>query len=122
MDHWVYIPLNQEMVHQRGNSRDSIIQQVRQKGTDHAESKIEYQSHNTCKTGDSSIFSSKDLVHFHAAQVFFAFSWLNYRSVADLLNKVKTHMGNGGSTVQAALCFHLLDDMLDHLFFIFIQI
>ncbi len=39
-----------------------------------------------------------------------------------LLNKVEAHIRNGGGAVQPALLLHLHDDMLDHFFFVLVQL
>ena len=46
---------------------------------------------------------------------------LHNRLGADLFDKGKPHIRNGCGTVEPALCFHLYDDMLQRLLFIFIQ-
>ena len=46
---------------------------------------------------------------------------LHHRLIADTLDKIKTHVGNGRRPIQATFGLHLGYDMLQHLFFILIQ-
>lgn len=46
---------------------------------------------------------------------------MNNRTGADAFNEGKTHIRHGSHTVQPPLFFHLHDDMLDHFFFIYVQ-
>ena len=53
--------------------------------------------------------------------MFFTLPWFDHCLITDILNEIKSHMGNCRRPVQTTLCFHLFYDMLQHLFFILIQ-
>ncbi len=42
--------------------------------------------------------------------------------IHQLVDKVEPHICNGGGAVQTALLLHLQDDMLDHLFFVLVEL
>ena len=50
-----------------------------------------------------------------------ALFWFYHGLTADFFNKIKTHIRNRRRAVQAALRLHLTDDMLEHLFLVFIE-
>ncbi len=56
------------------------------------------------------------------AQLLLALVGLDHRLSHQLMDKGEAHIRNGGGAVQAALLLHLHDDMLDHLFFVLIQL
>ncbi len=47
---------------------------------------------------------------------------LDHRLRHQLLNEGEAHIRNGGGAVQPALLLHLHDDVLDHLFFVLVQL
>lgn len=47
---------------------------------------------------------------------------LDHRLRHQLLNEGEAHIRNGGGAVQPALLLHLHDDMLDHFFFVGVQL
>ena len=122
MNNGIDIPGCQRTIYQIRKCRDSHIQQIRQRSSDHIKCQPEYSRHNCNKAWNSCIFSRQDLIHLRTSQMFLAFFRLHNRSITDLLNKCKTHICNCCGPIKSTFLFHLLYNMLQELFFILIQL
>ena len=60
-------------------------------------------------------------VDLPAPRVFPALARLFHAGIADLRNKGKTHVGDGGASIQTALFFHLQRDMFQSFLFVLIK-
>ena len=98
------------------------LQKIGKRRTDHIKGQEKYKSHNGDKTRNGGKPSCQHFIHFHTAHMFTALMWFDDRLFTDLFNKGKTHIRNGGSTVKAALRFHLDNDMFQCFLLIFIQL
>ena len=118
----VDVPRRQGIVYKNRQVLNAPFQQALQPRADHAEGQIEHQRHDAHKRRNRRIFSSEEAVDPCAAQLLLALVGLYHSLIHQLVDKVEPHICNGGGAVQAALLLHLQDDMLDHLFFVLIQL
>ena len=112
----------QPVIYSGSKRSNALIQQFRQKCADDTEGQIKDQAHNSHKAGNGCIFARQNPVNFDAAQMLLTLVRLYHRLIADTLDKIKTHVGNGRRPIQATFGLHLGYDMLQHLFFILIQV
>ena len=117
----VHIPGCHKTIDQISERCNSQIQQIRQEGTDHAESQEKYQSHDADEAGNSSIFTGKYFINRNASKMFFTLFWLDDGLIANFLDKIKSHVSDGGGPVQSPFIFHLYNNMFQHFFFVLIQ-
>ena len=122
MDRFVDVPVGQQGVHRTGQGVDAGFHQVLEEQADDVEGEVEHQTHDGDKRRDGSVLAGKELVDAVGAQLLLALVGLDHRLGHQLLNEGEAHIRNGGSAVQAALLLHLHDDVLDHLFFVLVQL
>ena len=118
----VDFPCRKGVIRQGGQPVNSHCQQVLQAGTDDAERQIEHQRHDAHKGRDGRIFAGEDPVNAVAAELLLALMGLDNGLSHQLVDKVEPHIRNGSGPVQPALLLHLEDDVLDHFFFVLIQL
>ena len=110
------------VVNKISECRDSHLQQILEKCTDHTESKEKYKSHDPDKTWNCCIFSREDPVNLYTAKMFLTFFWFHDSFITDSFNEIKTHVGNCRCSVESSLFFHLLNNMFQHFLFILIKL
>ena len=101
---------------------NSHLKQILQGSTDDVEGEVEHQQHNENKARDGRVFTSENPVNFLRSNPSSALLRLYDRRLADTLDEVVLHIGNGGRAVHTALLFHLHNDVLDHVFLILLQV
>ena len=121
MKHRIDAPCCHGAVHELGQFSDQNLQHTLQRCSDHMEGQEKDSRHNPGKTWQSRIFSGQHTVNFCAPHMLAALFWFYHGLTADFVNKIKTHIRNRRRAVQAALRLHLTDDMLEHLFLVFIE-
>ena len=122
MDRLVDVPVGQGIVHKDGQVLDPDLQQALQTCADDAEGEVEHQRHDAHKGRDGRVFAGQELVDPAAAHLLLALMRLHHGLIHQLVDEVEPHIRNGGGTVQPALLLHLHDDVLDHLFFVLVQL
>ena len=100
---------------------DAECKKILKTCTDHVESQVKNSDHDSDKTWDGSIFSSKDTVNLLAADMFLAFFWLNNGLTAYFFNERETHISNGSIAVKTSFFFQLQHDMFQHFFFVLVK-
>ena len=121
MKHRIDAPCCHGAVHELGQFSDQNLQHTLQRCSDHMERQEKDGRHNPGKTWQSRIFSGQHTVNFCAPHMLAALFWFYHGLTADFFNKIKAHIRNRRRAVQAALRLHLTDDMLEHLFLVFIE-
>ena len=116
------VPVGKRRVHDAGQRVDARFHQVLEEQADDVEGEEEHQTHDGDKGRDGGVLAGEEFVDAVGAQLLFAFVGLDHRLGYQLLNEGEPHIRNGGGAVQPALLLHLHDDMLDHLFFVLIQL
>ena len=111
-----------KLINSSAKSLNSHIKNTGKERSDYSEGQVKHKGHNSHKTGDRRIFSSKYPVYLCTSDMLLALFGLNDCLIADFFNKVKSHVRNGSRTVQSPLTFHLLYNMLQHLFFILVKL
>ncbi len=105
-----------------GKGVDAHGKQILQEQADHMEGEVEHQAHDGDEGRDGGVFAGEDTVQALAALALAALPGLLDRDAADAGDKVKAHLRDGGSPVEAALFFHLENNVLNHLRLILIQL
>ena len=118
----VDVPVGQGCVHKAGQCVDAHFHEVLEEQADDVEGEEEHQTHDGDKRRDGGVLAGKELIDAVGAQLLLALVGLDYRLRHQLLNEGEAHIRNGGGAVQPALLLHLHDDMLDHFFFVLIQL
>ena len=95
-------------VHQR---RERILQE----GTDDVEGQVEHEAHDDDERRDRRMPAGQDLVDLRRANRLPALMRLRHAATAHALDKVETHIRDGGGTIEPTLLLHLDDDVLHHL-------
>ena len=121
MYHRVRAVGGQGTVHGNGESVDACGQQVGEDCSNHVESQIENGQHDAEEDGQGQVFVGDDPVDGLAAPALPGFPAFHYRTGADLFDEVVTHIRQGGVTVHAMFCFHLLNAVLNEFQLVLIQ-
>ena len=121
MKHVIHTSCRHPLIHDISQCRNPHIQNILKKCADHTECQEKHKSHNSDKARNRCIFSGKDLIDFHAPEMFFTLFWLHDRLIADFFDKIKAHMSNGCCSVQSTFLFHLFNDVLKCLLLVLIQ-
>ena len=122
MQHLVHSGCGERAVHGGGEAVDARFHQALQGAADHVEGEVEHQRHNEDERRYRGELAGEDAVQLFAAAALLALYRFFYRRSAYVVDKTETHIRDGGAAVQPAFGLHLQDDMLDHLFFILLQL
>ena len=118
----VDVPASQGGVHKAGQGVDAHFHEVLEEQADDVEGEEEHQTHDGDKCRDGGVLAGEELIDAVGAQLLFALVGLDHCLRHQLLNEGEAHIRNGGGAVQPALLLHLHDDMLDHFFFVLVQL
>ena len=110
------------MVDDSSQSVYAHLQKMLEKGADHIKGQEKDGQHDQHEQRDRGPLAGQDGVQLAAADVFFALLRLDHSRRTQTADKQKPHVRDGCRPVQAPLRFHLFDDMLDHFFFVLIQL
>ena len=104
-----------------GQPTDAGIKKLLKPGANHVEGEPEHHCHdgNKCRNGGET--PGEDAVDLLAAGVLAAFMRTHDGLGAHALDEAEAHLGDGGGAVQAALGFHLADDVLKRFALVLIQ-
>ena len=122
MDHGIHPARRQRLVRKDGQAVDAGFQEPLHPRADDIEGEPEHQRHNPNEHGKRSVFARKHPVDPLAAQAFPALGGLSDRGLADPADEREAHIRHSGAAIQTALCFHLHDDMLQHLFLVPVEV
>ena len=119
MQQRAHIPGSQSSIHNVRERFDSLFQQPLKPGTYDIKGKPEYHCHDADKCRNGSILTCEYPVNGPASFMFLAFVRLYHRLMAKLLYEAESHIRDGCRSVQTSFLFHLADDVLQHILFVF---
>ena len=97
-------------------------QQVGKERSDDVEGQVENRQHDAEEDGQGQVFAGDDPVDGFAALPLPGLPALDHCAGTDLLNEVIAHIRQSGVAVHAAFRLHLLNAVLDQLFFVLVQL
>ena len=122
VDGCVDVPRREGGVCRGGQGINAHFQQVLECQTDDAEGEVEHQRHDAHKGRDGGIAAREEPVDPGRAELLLALAGLHDGLLHQLVDEVEPHIRDGGGAIQTPLLLHLDDDVLDHLFFVLVEL